>query len=124
MATIDLKASAAKPGGQRHQAISPIATPSNLSRNEYYMYKKDLASIESAMQSLEELAEEVAGLAAKFGKRLLMEPTSPLNGEVTQILSAVVKGFGNVHDSLGEAPEVMRPFLAKHKPGFLKRLFG
>ena len=53
-----------------------------------------------------------------------MEPNSPLNGELTKILSAAVKGFGVVHDSLGKAPEVMRPFLVKNKPGFLKRLFG
>ena len=124
MATINLKASAAKPDGQRHQAISQVAKTSSLSRNEYYMYKKDLASIESAMQLLEELAEEVAGLASGFGKRLLMEPNSPLNNEVAKILSVAVDGFRDVHDALGEAPEVMRPFLVRHKPGFLKRLFG
>jgi hypothetical protein len=124
MTTINLKASADKPERQRHQAISPITAPTKLSRNEYYMYKKDLASIESAMEALEELAESVAGLASVFGKRLLMEPNSPLNNEVTQILSMVVNGFRDVHDGLSEAPEVMRPFLARNKPGFLKRLFG
>jgi len=124
MTTINLKASTDKPERQKHQAISPITAPTKLSRNEYYMYKKDLASIESAMETLEELAESVAGLASVFGKRLLMEPNSPLNGEVNRILSAVVKDFGDVHDSLGGAPEFMRPFLVKNKPGFLKRLFG
>ena len=106
------------------QALSPLATTTKLSRNEYYMYKKDLEEIESSMEKLEELAEKVAGLAAKFGKRLLMEPNSAINGELTKILSAAVKGFGVVHDSLGKAPEDMRPFLVKNKPGFLKRLFG
>ena len=124
MTTINLKASADKPERQRHQAISPITTPTKLSRNEYYMYKHDLEEIESSMEKLEELAEKVAGLASKFGKRLLMEPNSPLNNEVTKILSVAVNGFRDVHDSLEEAPEVMRPFLARNKPGFLKRLFG
>tara|TARA_Y100000310_G_scaffold198260_1_gene198313 strand:- start:282 stop:638 length:357 start_codon:yes stop_codon:yes gene_type:complete len=118
MTTINLKSST---GGR---AASPVVSQGKLSRNEYYMYKKDLESVESAMKMLEDLAEEVAGLAAKFGKRLLMEPTSQINDEVARILSTAVKGFADVHDSLGETSEVMRPFLVSHKPGFLKRLFG
>ena len=124
MTTINLKANPGKSVVQKSGAISQATTPTKLSRNEYYMYKKDLASIEAAMESLEALAEEVAGLASVFGKRLLMEPNSPLNNEVTKILSVAVDGFRDVHDSLGKAPEVMRPFLVSHKPGFLKRLFG
>lgn len=124
MATINLKAGTDKPDIQKNRAISPAAAPAKLSRNEYYMYKKDLASIESAMKALEELAEKVAEVASIFGKRYLMEPKSPLNNEVSQILSAAVDGFRDVHDSIGKAPEIMRPFLARNKPGFLKRLFG
>ena len=124
MATINLKAGTDKPEVQKNRAVGAAAGPTKLSRNEYYMFKKDLASIESAMDTLEELAEKVAEVASIFGKRYLMEPKSPLNNEVAQILSAAVDGFREVHDSIGEAPEVMRPFLARHKPGFLKRLFG
>ena len=124
MTSINLKSNTKKAAAKDSRALVSAATKTGLSRDEYYMYKKDLDSIETAMKALEELAENIAELTATFGKRVLMDPSAPLNAELTKILSAAVNGCSGVHDGLSKAPEVMRPFLAKYKPGFLKRLFG
>ena len=128
MSSIQLKARGGKPGkksiAEMEGKKKQVPRSGKLTRNEYHMYLKDLREAEDKMKKVEDLAESIAEMASRFEKRVLMEPESPLNQILKRIMATAIKSLEITHVQLSEAPETIRPFLLKNKPGFLKRLFG